>query len=383
MRPPGHVGLAVACLLKRSVCVAQLSLPLELPEASPARPALRRVPARRTEEPLPSPPVDGATPPPQLDLFASAQRHYTRAEACLAALDLDGCRAGLAAHREACPDGRDPQPLAEAADWLDRRIPVQEDDPDSYGRRCLALCRLLRESGALPPLLVALSGLRGACAAAVARRALAWAREAGLAAETVLEDRLPWAVLNLVAGDLAGAQRGLLRFLNGLNGAPAGSGAWLALAEACEGAGNDQEAAGALREGYGLDPDGTSWGPAGRRADSLRAEYRGDFLFDGAWWLVGAYLEERLPRYVLSDAARVAERHRQFIALCQGAAPSPVRFFAGLFLSEQSALLPHAELVAVRRTLRELHPEAYRVHMERLEELGPPAAPPGVAGLAG
>lgn len=360
--------------------MAQLSLPLELPEVSPARPTLRPVPARRTEEPLPSRPVDGATPPPQLDLFASAQRHYTRAEACLGTLDLDGCRAGLAAHREACPDGRDPQPLAEAAEWLDRRIPVQGDDPDSYGRRCLALCQHLRENGALPPLLIARPGLRGACAAAVARRALAWGRRAGLAAETVLDADLPWAVLNLVAGDLAGAERGLLQFLNR---APAGSGAWLALAEVCEGSGNDREAACALREGYGLDPDGTSWGPAGTHANSLRAEYRGDFLFDGAWWLVGAYLEDRLPRYVLSDPARVAERHRRFIALCQDAAPAPVRFFAGLFLSEQSALLPHAELVAVRRTLRELHPAGYRVHMERLEELGPPAAQPGVVGLAG
>ena len=88
-----------------------------------------------------------------------------------------------------------------------------------------------------------------------------------------------------------------------------------------------------------------------------------------------------VPRYLRAEPAQIARRWRLFLRMREnpdtGGYPGPVLFFSGLFLSDHGTALPGKDLAVVRETLRRIHPEAFAVHMEKLEDWGPPAAAPG------
>jgi len=149
------------------------------------------------------------------------------------------------------------------------------------------------------------------------------------------------------------------------------------LAQACHEAGRFDEGQRAWREGYGRDPGGRCWGPEPQWIATVRGEFADDENFGGDWWVVGAYLEGRLPRYQRTRGDGLAQRLRRFRqeacgAVC-GEQDAAVRFFGGLFLSEHGVLLTHNDLAAVRHTMRRLHGEAFAMHMEILAEQGPPS----------
>ena len=121
-----------------------------------------------------------------------------------------------------------------------------------------------------------------------------------------------------------------------------------------------------LREGDNV--PAACWVVASLARRALRREFHGDPDYAGPWWLVGAYLDQRLPRIEAAPQTLLEARLERFL---RGTGEPPAQFYAGLFLSGHGPLLPHAALTTVRRTLRTLHPEAYAAHMERLAELGP------------
>lgn len=304
----------------------------------------------------------------QLDLFQHAPRHYHDSIRRLAHLDLEGCRDALGRHRRQSPHGPDPEPVEAAAHWLEARLPEPEEGPGVCAVRVLDLCRALRGAGGdLPGLLRSGTDQVSVLISSLACRGLDAMGGVGATSADPLTSEVPWGVFHLLAGNPFEARSALLEFLPHHGRSAVG---WAALGEACDRAGRGDEADRAWREGYGLDHTGGGWAPVAPRIERLQKEFSTDPLFAGPWWAVGAYLEGRLPRYGRTEAAVVSRRWRWFVGHPDQS--PPVQFFAGLFLSEQGAGLPVDDLARVRRALRDLHPEAYALHRERLEELGPP-----------
>ncbi len=298
----------------------------------------------------------------QLDLFQHVPRFYHRSLEALGELDLHECREALARHRRECPQGPDPEPVAAAARWLEARLPEESTEFEPFAAAALSLCRTLRESDNVPAALAPGTAAARWVVVSLARRALrGWCSETS---QTAGPGPLR-GLLAVLAGRHAEARRSLQAFFQGKGPDAA---AYLALAEAAAALGRDHEAVCAAREGYGLDPLGTAWGPAPQWVVDLRREFCGDPDYAGPWWLVGAYLDQRLPRIEAAPAPVLEARLERFL---RTTGEPPAQFYAGLFLSEHGPLLPHAALTTVRRTLRTLHPEAYAAHMECLKELGP------------
>jgi hypothetical protein len=203
------------------------------------------------------------------------------------------------------------------------------------------------------------------------RGALERMRAERVNAVDLLAEGLPWGVFHLLAGQPIPARQSLKGFLQEHGGTPA---AYIAAGDACSQQGRSADALGAYREGLGLDPEARTWQPESTRVAELREQYRADPLFPGSWWVVGAYLDGVLPRYVRASPQAVTRRWERFQTVEQ--APPPVRFFAGLFLSEHGQVLTARQLAAVRRTLRDLHPEGFASHLEQVsaEPLREPAA---------
>ncbi len=305
----------------------------------------------------------------QLDLFAHAPRHYHEAVARLGCLDLAGCRAALAEHRRQFPHGPDPAPVIAAADWLAAMLPA-DASPRAWGAAVLAACRALGEGRAPGALSSPHAEVAVRARAVLARGALARGAEVGLRGAAPLAEGLPWGVLALWAGDPEGARAALSEGLERCHvEAPA---SWLALGDACWVLGRREEAWVAYREGCGLDPGGaTGWRPAAdRELAALGRRHRDDPDLGGDWWAVAAVLEGDFPPFASASPGAVAQRWRRFTRLRQGDAPAPTVFYAGLAVSARGQWLATADLADLRRTLRGLHPEAWRRHREQLDRGG-------------
>ena len=311
----------------------------------------------------------------QLDLFLHAPRHYHLAIERLSALDLRGCEVALAEHRRLFPFGSDPGPVEEAARWLAEHLPGEDAEIPLYGRQALEACRVL--VGGCAPAAFSRVGPETArrAAGSLASRCLRKMAAAEVEPSTPLTGDLPWAVFHLWAGDPWAARRGLETFVRGREESPL---AYLALGDALWQAGRPEESLRAYREGYGLDPDGEGWVPASPRMAEIRGPLAAEPFFAGEWWAVGAYLDARFPSYRGATPEVVGKRWERFLRFLgempeSGAAPHPRRgqpplFFAGLVLSENARWVGLRDLEFVRKTLRELNPQAYEIHLERLDE---------------
>jgi hypothetical protein len=304
----------------------------------------------------------------QLDLFQHAPRDYYEALRCLGGLHLAGCGAALARHRVNSPHGPDPGPVEEAAAWLAARLPAPGDDLVAFGRSAWSLCATVQRRWA--PTLLAPDGKVGEeVMAEVAGRALQRMGQAGVPPSRSLVPGLPWGVLHLFADRPVEARESLLAYL--MDAEPSAV-ACQALGQACRILGRADEASRAFREGCSLDPGADAWPWSNSELAEKRSGFAGDPIFSGEWWVVGAYLLGEFPPYEKARPVLITKRWRRFLrdreAWAGGQFPAPVLFFAGLFLSEQGSLLEVSELAMVRNALRELHPDAYALHMEILAE---------------
>jgi len=305
----------------------------------------------------------------QLDLFEDSPRDYLEAQARLAELDFAGCRAALERYARRFPRGLETRPWTEAAAWVEDRLPPTSADAPSAGRRLLSVARALRE-GTAPGALSGGCELRDTLVRSLARLALERVRAGEVTSAFPVDSGLPWGVFHLLAGRPREAVEDLRKAAFAPMPTPEAS---LALGDACWSLGREGGAYLAYREGFALDPEGAGWAIG---CEPLReARERLKSSWGTQWWAVGGYLDGVFPCFGRIQTQALRQRWVRFQRLhaeWRGGAPQEPRLFLeGLALSENGSTLlgrPEFDLEHVRRTLAELHPEAWELHWEALRE---------------
>ncbi|GAB6064811.1 hypothetical protein [Deferrisoma palaeochoriense] len=294
----------------------------------------------------------------QLDLFADADALLHRGWARLGRLDLAGAAEDLEGQERRRP-GPGTAELREALGWIRGRLP---EASEAEGPGTLRLCRALREGRTGCSALDRRPSARRGLVRALAGRFAPLARAHPAAP---LAEGLPWAVFLAWAGHPAEAAPALEEWVRRVPEEPL---VWLALGDARVLQGWERAGRAAYREGFGLAPD-SSWEVEDAALGPARAEVARAAPWGGPWWAVGLYEAGWFPRYGPLTAGEIAARYERFKRLSSGE-PGPRAFFLGLALSEPAAGVPTRLRATVRRQMREMAPEVFEAHLDRIRGEG-------------